>query len=191
MNRIIGADSLRCALSVLSALSVLGTIAPQARHTESRRATQQAQLARSTQWMHAQRKHSIAQATATPWRLACDTTIKVLYGKQEGGVVSHNPQNPGRPSHAIHTYWIGDRRLVLDAQLGPGNRHGPVHARPVQLALAEGQPKEQRPKLVRGGRAIGREGEMSALEAINQPYLFKLRQSAGVKASRTSAPSAL
>ena len=87
----------------------------------------------------------------------------------------------------------GDRRLVLDAQLGPGNRHGPVHARPVKLALAllEGQPQEQRPKLVRGGRAIGREGEMSALEAINQPYLFKLRQSAGVKASRTSAPSAL
>ena len=84
----------------------------------------------------------------------------------------------------------GDRRLVLDAQLEPGNRHSPVHARPGQLALLEGMPQEQRPKLVRGDCAIGSEGEMSALEAINQPYLFKLRQSAGVKASWTSAPSA-
>ena len=39
----------------------------------------------------------------------------------------------------------------------------------------------QRPKLVRCGCAYGSEGEMSALEAIGQPYLFKLRQSAGAK----------
>ena len=38
-----------------------------------------------------------------------------------------------------------------------------------------------RPQLVRGDCAYGSEGEMSALEAIGQPYLFKLRQSVGVK----------
>ena len=174
MNKIIGDDSLRRALSAIAP-------APDAKHTEAQRAAQQAQLARSTQWMQEQLKHSIAQATLEPWILDCDTTIKPLYGKQDGAVVSYNPHKPGRPSHAIHTYWIGNLRLVLDAQLEPGNRHSPVHSRPGLMALLEGMPKAQRPKLVRGDCAFGSEGEMSALEAIDQPYLFKLRQTAGVK----------
>ena len=53
--------------------------------------------------------------------------------------------------------------------------------RPGLLALLEGMAQAQRPKLVRGDCAYGSGGEMSALEAIGQPYLFKLRQSAGVK----------
>ena len=174
MTKIIGDDSLRRALGAIAP-------APDAKHTESQRLAQQAQLARSTQWMQEQLSHSIAQATATAWILDCDTTIKVLYGKQDGAVVSYNPHKPGRPSHAIHTYWIGNLRLVLDAQLEPGNRHSPVHARPGLLALLEGLPQTQRPQEVRGDCAFGSEGEMSALEAIGQPYLFKLRQSAGVK----------
>ena len=174
MNKIIGDDSLRRALSAIAP-------APDAKHTDAQRAAQQIQLARSTQWMQAQLKHSIAQATATPWILDCDTTIKVLYGKQDGAVVSYNPHKPGRPSHAIHTYWIGNLRLVLDAQLDSGKRHSPVHARPGLMALLEDMPAASRPKLVRGDCAFGSEGEMSALEAIGQPYLFKLRQSAGVK----------
>ena len=136
---------------------------------------------RAVRWMQEQLKHSIAQATATPWILDCDSTIKVLYGKQDGAVVSYNPHKPGRPSHAIHTYWIGDLRLVLDAQLEPGNRHSPSHARPGLLALLEQMPEHERPKRVRGDCAFGSEGEMGALEAIGQPYRFKLRQSAGVK----------
>lgn len=112
MKRIIGDDSLRRALSAIAP-------APDDRHTPAQRAAQQAQLARAVQWMQEQLKHSIAQATATPWILDCDTTIKVLYGKQGGAVVSYNPHKPGRPSHAIHTYWIGNLRLVLDAQLEP------------------------------------------------------------------------
>jgi hypothetical protein len=174
MSKIVGDDSLRRALGAIAP-------APDDKHTAEQRAAQQAQLARSTQWMQEQLKHSIAQATVEPWILDCDTTIKVLYGKQDGAVVSYNPHKPGRPSHAIHTYWIGNLRLVLDAQLEPGNRHSPVHARPGLMALLEGMPQAQRPKLVRGDCAFGSEGEMSALEAIGQPYLFKLRQSAGVK----------
>ena len=63
----------------------------------------------------------------------------------------------------------------------PGNRHSPVHARPGLLALLKGMPEHQRPKRVRGDCAFGSEGEMSAREAIGPPYLFRLRQSAGVK----------
>ena len=55
------------------------------------------------------------------------------------------------------------------------------HTPPGLLALLEGMPKASRPRLVRGDCAFGSEGEMSALQAIDQPYLFKLRQSAGVK----------
>jgi hypothetical protein len=174
MKKIIGDDSLRRALSAIAP-------APDAKHTVEQRAAQQAQLARSTQWMQEQLKHSIAQATLQPWILDCDTTIKPLYGKQDGAVVSYNPHKPGRPSHAIHTYWIGNLRLVLEAQLEPGNRHSPVHSRPGLMALLEDLPQPQRPKLVRGDCAFGSEGEMGALEAVGQPYLFKLRQSAGVK----------
>ena len=174
MTRVIGDDSLRRALGAIAP-------APDGKHTAQQREAQQAQLARLVQWMQDQLKHSIAQATATPWILDCDTTIKVLYGKQDGAVVSDNPHKPGRPSHAIHTYWIGNLRLVLDAQLEPGNRHSPSHPRAGLLALLEGMPQASRPQPVRGDCAYGSEGEMSALEAIRQPYLFKLRQSAGVK----------
>ena len=88
MTKIIGDDSLRRAL---------GAIAPalDSKHTDAQRAAQQAQLARAVQWMQEQFEHSIAQATATPWILDCDTTIKPLYGKQDGAVVSYNPHKPG------------------------------------------------------------------------------------------------
>ncbi len=62
MKKIIGDDSLRRALSAIAP-------APDAKHTESQRAAQQAQHARAVQWMQDQLKHSIAQATVTPWIL--------------------------------------------------------------------------------------------------------------------------
>jgi hypothetical protein len=96
MSKIIGDDSLRRALGAIAP-------APDDKHSAVQREAQEAQLARSVQWQD-QLKHSFAQATATPWILDCDTTIKVLYGKQDGAVVSYNPHKPGRPSHAIHTY---------------------------------------------------------------------------------------
>jgi hypothetical protein len=36
--------------------------------------------------------------------LDIDSTIKPLYGQQEGAVVGYNPHKPGRPSHCYHTY---------------------------------------------------------------------------------------
>ena len=82
---------------------------------------------------------------------------------------------PSTPTGSATWAW------VADAQLEPGNRHSPVHGRPGLVALLEGMPAQSRPRLVGGDCAFGSEGEMSALEAIGQPYLFKLRQSAGVE----------
>jgi hypothetical protein len=46
----------------------------------------------------------------TPWILDIDTTIKTLFGKQSGADVSYNPHKPGRPSHALHTYFVSHLR---------------------------------------------------------------------------------
>lgn len=173
MKKIIGDDSLRRALSAIAP-------APDKRHTAEQKAAQQAQVERATQWMQGQLMHSVAEALKTAWVLDCDTTIKPLYGHQAGAELGYNPHKPGRPSHAIHTYWIGNLRLVLDAQLESGKRHAPSHSRPGLVALIEGLAADSRPELVRGDVAFGSEGEMAALEALKQPYLFKLRQSHGV-----------
>lgn len=174
MKKIIGDDSLRRALQVIAP-------APRASHSAEEAAAQQARALKAEQWMQAQLRHSIAQATKTGWILDCDTTIKVLYGHQDGAVVSYNPKKPGRPSHVIHTYWMSNLRLVLDAQLQAGNRHSPSYGRSGLKALIEGLAPDERPQLVRGDCAYGSEGDMAQLEELEQAYLFKLRQSAGVK----------
>lgn len=174
MSKIIGDDSLRRALGAIAP-------APKASDNEQERASQQERSLAAQQWMQAQLRHSIGQASQTGWILDCDTTVKVLYGHQDGAVVGYNPQKPGRPSHTIHTYWIGNLRLVLDCQLQAGNRHSPLHGRAGLKALLQSLPGQERPKLVRGDSAYGSEGEMLQLEELAQPYLFKLRQTAGVK----------
>ena len=45
--------------------------------------------------------------------LDIDSTIKPLYGQQEGAVVGYNPHKPGRPSHCYHTHLMANLRLVL------------------------------------------------------------------------------
>jgi hypothetical protein len=107
--------------------------------------------------------------------------VKVLDGHQSGAEVAYNPSKPGRPSHSVHPYWMGNVRLVLDARVQPGKRHHASHGLPGLKALLERMPVAQRPRLVRGDCDFGNEGIMAELEALGQPYLFKLRKSAGVK----------
>ena len=73
----------------------------------------------SQTWLAPQLLSSVQAALNTPWILDIDTTIKPLYGKQSGAQVSYNPHKPGRPSHALHTYWVGNLRLVLDVVVSP------------------------------------------------------------------------
>jgi len=54
-----------------------------------------------------------------PWILDVDTTVKPLYGHQEGAVVGYNPKKPGRPSHTYHSYMLANLRLVLEVEV-PG-----------------------------------------------------------------------
>jgi hypothetical protein len=107
--------------------------------------------------------------------------VKVLYGRQQGAQIAYNPSKPGRPSHSVHPYWMGNLRLVLDVQVQAGKRHHASHGLAGLKALIERLAVEQRPRLVRGDCDFGNEAIMGELEALGQPYLFKLRKSTGVK----------
>ena len=174
MNKIISDESLRRALAHL---------APnQAKPCRGEaRAARAAQLAKSTAWMDTALSESSREALRTPWILDVDTTIKLLYGHQAGAEVGYNPTKPGRPSHTLHTYWIGNLRLVLDVEVQGGKAIAGKYSRPRLRLLLERLAVEERPVLVRGDIAFGNEGMMAEMEEIGQRYLFKLKQTAGVK----------
>ena len=52
----------------------------------------------------------------------------------EGGLgppldTGYGRYKPGRPSHALHTYWVGNLRLVLDVRVSSGKQHSSLHAK--------------------------------------------------------------
>ena len=174
MTRIISDESLRRALKALA--PSIGKNC-----TEGERLTAQTQLDKSTAWMDAALRESTFDALSTDWILDCDTTVKLLFGHQDGAEIGYNPTKPGRPSHNIHTYWIANLRLVLDAEVQGGKTHAAKYSLPGLMRLLKALPPEKRPKLVRGDNAFGNEPVLIELESIGQMYLTKLRQTAGVK----------
>ena len=51
------------------------------------------------------------------WILDIDTTLKPVYGRQEGAEVGYNPQKLGWPSQVIHVYEMSGMRLERSAGL--------------------------------------------------------------------------
>lgn len=137
--------------------------------------------AAGTAWLDEHLTDSVVPLLDAPWILDTDTTIKPLYGHQEGAVIGYNPRKPGRPSHAYHTYLMAGLRQVLGVDVCPGNEHTAKHAQPGLLKIIDALPQERKPKLVRGDNAFGNDGMMTALEERDQPYLFKLKLSKNVK----------
>jgi Transposase DDE domain group 1 len=132
-------------------------------------------------WLDGQFKRCYEHALKLPWILDIDTTIKVLYGKQEGATVGFNPKKPGRPSHAYHSYVMSGLRLVLDVEVSPGDQMSARHALPGLSELLERLPEGQQPWLVRGDCAFGNEPTLEVLEQRSLSYLFKLRLTQNVK----------
>ena len=110
-----------------------------------------------------------------------DTTVKPLYGHQEGAVVGYNPKKPGRPSHVHHTYTLAGLRLVLGVETAPGNEHTGKHSAPGLWALIDRIPRDCWPALLRGDSGITSEGMMAEAEGRSIAYLFKLRMTKNVK----------
>ena len=99
-------------------------------------------------WLDGLLRASVAPLLDVPWILEVDTTIKPLYGHQEGAVIGYNPRKPGRPSHAYHTYLMASLRQVLGVEVSPGNEHAAKHAhrqgRNNRRALRRFKPRVQR-----------------------------------------------
>ncbi len=132
-------------------------------------------------WLEGHLSASVAPLLEAPWILDTDTTVKPLYGHQEGAVISYNPRKPGRPSHSYHTYLMAGLRQVLGVEVRAGNEHSAKHTQPGLLKILDALPPGQKPRLVRGDNAFGNDGMMTALEERVQPYLFKLKLSKNVK----------
>jgi hypothetical protein len=83
-----------------------------------------------------------------------DTTIKPLYVHQDGAEIGYNPHKPGRPSHALRTYWVGNLRLVLNMKMRSGKKHSSGHAKEGLAKLLD-ELGTRGPALVRGGCSYG------------------------------------
>jgi hypothetical protein len=146
-----------------------------------RRALAATPEAEGVAWLDAHLDESVAPLLEAPWILDIDTTIKPLYGKQQGAAVSYNPKKPGRPSHAYHTYLMAGLRLVVGAEVRAGDEHSGGHSLPGLLNILDALPPARRPRIVRGDCGYGSDPLMGPLEARQQSYLFKLRLSKNVK----------
>src|SRR5262245_8706808 len=86
--------------------------------------------AAGTVWLQRHHDRCIEPLLREGWVLDADTTVKPLYGHQEGAVLRFNPRKPGRPSHTYHYFFLSDLRLVPDMDVMAGNRHTANHAAP-------------------------------------------------------------
>lgn len=127
---------------------------------------------------------------AAPWILDIDVTVKPVYGRaQEGAVVSYNPMRPGRPTRVHHTFLMAGTRLVLDADVRPGDEHASRHGLARLDSLLEKLPPEERPRIVRGDCAYGTQDWMRRMDELGQPYLFKVRLSKNVAKLARAEPA--
>ena len=146
-----------------------------------RRAFQNIDETACEKWQRAHLRRAFEPLLNEPWILDIDTTVKPLYGHQEGAVVGYNPHKPGRPSHAYHTYFIANLRLVLDVEVQPGNQTASSYSRPGLFDFLDSLPEDARPRFIRGDIAFGNEGTMVEAEKRSIDYLFKLRQTKKVR----------
>lgn len=154
-----------------------------------RRALQAIAADAGTAWLRSHLDYCLAPLLGEPWVLDVDTTIKPLYGHQEGAVVGYNPKKPGRPSHAYHTYMIANLRLVLDVDVMAGNQHTFNNAAPGLWALLERIGRDRWPQMLRGDSGIASDAVMRECEARKLPYLFKLRVTRNVRTALERAMS--
>jgi hypothetical protein len=132
-------------------------------------------------WLKKHLKASYEPLLEEAWALDVDTTVKPLYGHQEDAKVGYNPQKPGRPSHAYHSYFIANLRMVMDVEVQAGNQTASSYAQPELWALLDGLLRQSQPRFVRGDCNWGTERAMEGAEQRKLPYLFKLKQSVNVK----------
>jgi hypothetical protein len=146
-----------------------------------RRAMGKIDEAAGMNWLQAHLDYCVRPLLEEPWILDVDTTIKPLFGHQEGAAVSYNPRKPGRPSHCYHTYMLSNLRLVLRVEVQPGDQHNAKHAAAGLWSLLQQLGQTRWPSLLRGDAEWGNEGVMARAEREGLAYLFRLRATANVQ----------
>ena len=116
------------------------------------------------------------------WILDVDSTVKPIYGKQEGAEVGYNPNKRGRPSHCYHSYLIANLRLVLGVDVTPGNESNSPYSLPGLLEILDDLPAAMRPFLVRADRGYGNDAMMSQGNRLNKPLTRLYFLNRGVRA---------
>lgn len=146
-----------------------------------RRAFKDVDEKQSEQWLFKNLQKTYMPLLQEKWILDLDVSVKVLYGKQEGAVKGYNPEKPGRPSHTVHSYFIGEIKLGLDSEIQAGNHTAGSYSCPKLWRLLESFGEKQRPALIRGDCAYGNEALINECEKRNQEFLFRLRMSPTIK----------
>jgi len=123
-------------------------------------------------WLEQHLVESISPALILPWILDIDTTVKPIYGHQEGAAIGYNPQKPGRPSHSYHSYFIANLRLALGVDIYPGNQSASANGLPGMWRMLSRLPRERWPTFLRGDCGYGSERVM--LECEERQLLFCL-----------------
>jgi hypothetical protein len=134
-------------------------------------------------WLQNHLDYCTAPLLSEPWVLDMDSTVKTLYGRQEGAEIGYNPHKPGRPSHVYHTYMLSSLRLVLRVDVLPGDEHNVAHATDGLWTLLDHLGPARRPTLLRGDKSWGIERVMARAEREGLGYLFRLRMTANVRRS--------
>ena len=123
-----------------------------------RRALLALQEEESAAWLKQHLRASYEPLLEEPWALDVDTTVKPLYGHQEDAKVGYNPPKPGRPSHAYHSYFIANLRMVLDVEIQAGNQTAASFAQPELWSLLDRTPQSSHPSFLRGDCQWGTNG---------------------------------
>lgn len=132
-------------------------------------------------WLRGHLSECIRPVLSHSWILDIDTTIKPLYGRQQGAQIGYNPHKPGRPSHACHSYFVAGVRICLGVEVMPGKEHAAARGLPGLWQTLEALPRTHWPTFARGDCAYGSEATMLQCEERALPYLFKLRHTLKVK----------
>jgi hypothetical protein len=132
-------------------------------------------------WLRRHILASISPVLHLAWVLDIDTTVKTLYGYQEGAEIGYNPHKPGRASHVYHSYFVAKLRVSLGVEVMPGKSHSSKEGLPGLWAILEELPRSQWPMFIRGDCGYGNEGILTQCEERGLPYLFKLKHTMKVK----------
>ena len=146
-----------------------------------RRAFKEGDRSALAQWQTEALLATYAPALEQPWIADLDVTIKPIYGHQEGAELGYNPHKPGRPSHAYHTVFLRTLRVALDVEVRSGREHAAVHGLENLWRVWDRLTAAQRPWLVCGDTSFGNGRMMDECEVRSQGYLFRQRQTKGVK----------